>query len=291
MKPVFNLEPKYRVTMLTREELTSGPGTPPAVKGLIWFTDGSRLRSDWGWGQWAICRKKAQHLSRKTRYSLSGWGICNISLCSWNLTHDRPEKYVSICSDSQAALKALQPAKTSPLVRQCQKALNTILPSNTVGLYWVPGHAGLRGNEIADKLTRDGSVQKFVEPEPFSGVSRQNIRRKIICWMDNQHLVTWCGPCSTQRQAQELISGPDLATRAQLLSFNRTQSRVVIGLLTGHNTQRWHLYVMGLSDNPICRKCGTEEETSAHVSCACEALASPTYTWASSFWTLRISGN
>jgi len=32
--------------------------------------------------------------------------------------------------------------------------------------------------------------------------------------MDNQHLVMWCGPCSTQWQAQELISGPDLATGA-----------------------------------------------------------------------------
>jgi hypothetical protein len=34
-KPVFNLEPKYRVTMLTREEWTRGPGTPAAVKGLV----------------------------------------------------------------------------------------------------------------------------------------------------------------------------------------------------------------------------------------------------------------
>jgi len=42
MKPVFNLKPKHRVTMLTREEWTRGTGTPPAVKGLIWFTDGSR---------------------------------------------------------------------------------------------------------------------------------------------------------------------------------------------------------------------------------------------------------
>ena len=33
-------------------------------------------------------------------------------------TPSRPEKYVSICSDSQAALKALQAAKTtSPLVK------------------------------------------------------------------------------------------------------------------------------------------------------------------------------
>ena len=92
--------------------------------------------------------------------------------------------------------------------------------------------------------------------------------------MDNQHLVMWRGPCSTQRQARELISGPDLATRARLLSFNMTQSRVVIGLLTGHNTLRLHLYVMGLSDNPIFRKCSTEEETSVHVLRACEALAS-----------------
>jgi len=28
--------------MLTREEWTRGPGTPPVVKGLAWFTDGSR---------------------------------------------------------------------------------------------------------------------------------------------------------------------------------------------------------------------------------------------------------
>ena len=42
MKPVFNLEHKYRVTMLTREEWTRGPGTPLMVKGLVWFTDGSR---------------------------------------------------------------------------------------------------------------------------------------------------------------------------------------------------------------------------------------------------------
>jgi hypothetical protein len=33
LRPVFNLEPKYRVAVVTREECTRGPGTPPAVKG------------------------------------------------------------------------------------------------------------------------------------------------------------------------------------------------------------------------------------------------------------------
>ena len=81
-----------------------------------------------------------------------------------------------------------------------------------------------------------------------------------------------------------MISGPDLATTAHLLSFNRTQSRVVIGLLTGHNTLRRHLYVMGLSNNRTCRKCGIEEETSVDISCEFEALASFRHTYLGSFF-------
>jgi hypothetical protein len=44
MRPAFNFEPKYRVTMLTREDWTRGTGTPPVVKGLVWFTDGCRMK-------------------------------------------------------------------------------------------------------------------------------------------------------------------------------------------------------------------------------------------------------
>ena len=77
----------------------------------------------------------------------------------------------------------------------------------------------------------------------------------------------------TQRQARELISGPCLGAKARFLSFNRTQSRAVTGLLTGHNTLRRHLHLTGLSDSPLCRRCGAEDETSAHIVCECEALA------------------
>jgi hypothetical protein len=74
------------------------------------------------------------------------------------------------------------------------------------------------------------------------------------------------------RQARELISGPCLGTKVRVLSFNMTQSRIT-GLLTRHNTLKRHLYLMGLSDSPLCR-CGADDETSAHVFCECEALAS-----------------
>ena len=44
----------------------------------------------------------------------------------------------------------------------------------------------------------------------------------------------------TQRQVRELLSGPGPAAKTRLLSFNRMQSRVMTGLLTGHNTLRIH---------------------------------------------------
>ena len=72
----------------------------------------------------------------------------------------------------------------------------------------------------------------------------------------------------TPRGANELILGPCLGAKARFLSCNRTQSRAVTGL-TGHNTLRRHLHPMGLSDSPLCRRCGAEDETSANILCEC----------------------
>jgi hypothetical protein len=104
-------------------------------------------------------------------------------------------------------------------------------------------------------------------------VSRQTIRRKIQCWLDRQHLMRWQELAGTLRQARGLTSGPRTPAKTTLMSFNWAQSGVVIGLPTGRDTLRRHLHVVGLMDSPLCRKCGAGEETSAHVLCECEALA------------------
>jgi hypothetical protein len=205
-------------------------------------------------------------------------------------THGNPEKHVSICSESQAALKApMAFITTSLLVHQCQKALNDISALHAVGLYWVPGHAGVRFNEIADGLPRCGSASRYEGPELALGVSRQDLRNKISRWLVNQQWGRWRILGNTKRQARQLISGPCLGTKARLLSFNRMQSRVVTGLLTGHNTLRRYLHLIGLIDSPLYRKCGAQDETSAHILCWCEALLRlGMRIWAPSFWSQTI---
>jgi hypothetical protein len=145
MRPAFNFEPKYRVTMLTREDCTKGTGTPPVVKGLVCFTYGSKMKEGTGAGVYG------QSVGRRFSFSVERYVIVfqaeiyAILACVYEIHfQSRPEKYVSMCSESQAALKVLQAIRTmSPLVQHCQKALNDISTPHAVGLYWVTGHAGV----------------------------------------------------------------------------------------------------------------------------------------------------
>ena len=111
--------------------------------------------------------------------------IYTILACVYQIQlQNRLEKYVSICSDSQAALKALQAVRTlSPLVHQCQRVLNDISTRHAVGLYWVPGHAGVPGKEIANELARGGSALGFLGPEParesLGGIYK---RSSVVGW-------------------------------------------------------------------------------------------------------------
>jgi len=255
--------------------------------------------SKWQWADVHMTEKEGtragvngQSVGKRLSFSLGRYAtvfqteIYAILVCVYEIQfQSRPEKYVSICCDSQAALNTLQAIRTaSPLVQQCQKTLNDISTQYAVGLYWVPRHAGVWGNLITNELARDGCVLKFVGPEPALGVSRQYIQRRTRHWLVNQHWMWWRGLGDIQRQAQELILGPCLGAKARFVSCNRTQSRAVTGSVTGHNTLRRHLHLMGLSDSPLCRRCGVEDETLAHILCECEAFASLIHVYLGSFY-------
>jgi hypothetical protein len=102
MRPVFNSLPKCRVTLLTREEWIRGPGTPPAVKGLVYYAHGSRMLEG------ARARDYGQSLGRR----LSIWPgkhaavfqaeMRAILACVYEIQmNDTLGKYISIYSDTR----------------------------------------------------------------------------------------------------------------------------------------------------------------------------------------------
>ena len=133
---------------------------------------------------------------------------------------------------------------------------------------------------------KGGTTQNFKGPEPSLGrisIIRSNAGWIISVWQGGVVLVVLTDRLENWFQALAHLQRPDYC-----LLFKRTQSRVVTGLLTRHNTLRRHLYMTGLSNNPACRKCGMEEETSLHVLCVRPWLHSDIHIWVPSFWTLRM---
>jgi ribonuclease HI len=88
------------------------------VKGLVLLTDGSRTADRTGAGVYGQSADRRLSISLGKHATVFQAEVYAISASVHEIeTQDRPEKYVSICSDSQAGLKAFQAAKTtSPLV-------------------------------------------------------------------------------------------------------------------------------------------------------------------------------
>ena len=117
------------------------------------------------------------------------------------MERNRSEKYISICSDSQVALKILQAVITTySLERQCRRALDDRSAHRSVRLIWLPKNSGVSGNTIIDERASEGSAHQFVGPEPT-----QEIRHSIKGKLYNQHMTMWQRVTGTQKQVRAQI--------------------------------------------------------------------------------------
>jgi hypothetical protein len=101
---------------------------------------------------------------------------------------------VSICSDSRAALLALESyAASSRVVLQCIDSLQDLALSNKVRLVWVLRHCGcgIHGNDEADALARAVSSSAFVGPEHCLPLAPLSAKRREREWLHKSHSASW----------------------------------------------------------------------------------------------------
>lgn len=127
-------------------------------------------------------------------------------------------------------------------------------------------------NELADELARNGSSTPFVGPEPVLGIACNFIRSTVFGIFKEKQYSNWLNS-KDQRQAKELNQGYPGVRHKELLRLNRNAIGKAIGLLTGHCSLKRHLTIMGVMNDPSCRGCQYEEETSRHILCDCEVFS------------------
>ena len=90
---------------------------------------------------------------------------------------------IVVLVDSQAAIKApIKCTVTSITVFNGIRNLNQSGKQNHVGIAWIPGHAGVHGNEVADYVTKSESKSNFHCPEPIISVPYASCVSTVKDW-------------------------------------------------------------------------------------------------------------
>jgi len=175
--------------------------------------------------------------------------------------------------DNQAALRSLGGRRNqSKTVKECSSILNGLAQGNEVALEWVPGHAGVSGNEEADAAAKIGASMTPIGPEPHVPVPDAHIREQVSKFFREEHRKAWWEE-KRFRQTKEAVGWAPSALPKILMGLDREAIRHLIQVITGHSVLEAHRFRSDTKvSDPICPKCGVDVDTPQHFVGDCEVF-------------------
>ena len=156
-------------------------------------------------------------------------------------------KKFMIYSDSMSVLVSIKSPnhRTHPLVLKIIELLHSLEKRGyIIHLCWIPGHVGIKGNELADIAAKCAN-RIYDLPVPFSDMKKLIIQITVSKWQDMWNM-----------QANNKLHRikPDIG----LWVYNRSRRLDVIltRLRIGHSYMT-HAHLLNGEDNPVCKYCSS----------------------------------
>lgn len=267
-------EPNVDLALLEKkqQEEVSGSQVEGHLKEAWWghtqiFTDGSKESKSGkaGCGIYVADPQIWQGLRVTNGASVFTAEATAIIWALWWIEHAKTERAI-ICSDSAAVLMALRSGTSSArndLINEILVCLYRVEKAGgEVGFLWVPGHAGVVGNEEADKMARCGSSKECVNIKVPAG--RPEVYSIVKERLESEWQNEWE---SDQRGRLYFSVQPSVKPECVYSGKDRRDSVKLTRLRLGHCGLASCLQVVGKHPDGLC-VCG-RTETVRHVMLEC----------------------
>ena len=124
--------------------------------------------------------------------------------------------------------------------------------ASTVVLQWIPGHIDNFGNDIADKLAKEGGLMEQIQYSPTYKEAKTLINSAIHYRWNEEH--------------------PQYKPKDSIYQLPRADQVAIFRLRTGHNRRTHHLFSrFKVGDGPNC-PCGASRQDAQHILQDCPQL-------------------
>lgn len=225
------------------------------------YTDGSVLQDNAGCGIYSTKDTCSIKLPQHT----SIFSAEAIALCIATEEATTIHKPNIIFTDSASVLSAFEAGN---LVDPHLQELDDLRLDKRVTYCWIPGHAGIKGNEKADQLANDARLNNEIVSGPIS-------KTDAIRWVNK--LITGQWQKSWYDTNTRFLRTIKASTRIWRDLANPKDQQVLSRLRIGH-TNITHSYICDKSTPPLCQYCGVTI-TIQHLLADCHGFSNERTKW------------
>ena len=165
----------------------------------------------------------------------------------------REIKQLSVLSDSQSAVGILtlgwQNKSHTRVVAEVQQTIKNLEDKGIkIEINWTPGHAEIEGNEITDRLAKQGADEAEEMPEVTEAITILDVKAAIR----ESGFEKWQQKWEASSTGRHLFEFRESVRARSMKSTDIKLQKIITQLRTGYCTLNEYKHKTGLKDSPDC---------------------------------------